>query len=180
MTLVVTSPIVDLSGINVDRVVIKNTREIVSFPSSVREIVVKNSKLQSLPTLPYGLKILKCSDNGLHSLPELPPTLTHLYCSKNKLSKLPKLHEGLRVLECEKNPLVTADTLPSSLKRLFYIHPNDKTRSFTVKLFKNPRLSLMRTFKTMIEYLNCPEGTYVLNRFNKLGIRDGRPYAVKE
>lgn len=85
--------------------------------SRVTHLICSHNKLTSLPTLPYGLKILDCGFNEIISLPDiLPIGLKGLYCYRNKLSSLPILPKGLRDLNCSDNFIISLPMLPKYLK----------------------------------------------------------------
>lgn len=78
-----------------------------------------NNQLQSLPTLPNGLKVLDCGNNQLLALSTLPETLRELHCENNRLSDLPTLPDGLKVLDCGINQLQSLPVLPNGLRKLY-------------------------------------------------------------
>ena len=59
-----------------------------SVPGTVTYYDCGFNNLTSLPTLPSGLKVLRCISNMLTSLPTLPSGLEELYCGNNKFTTM--------------------------------------------------------------------------------------------
>ena len=90
------------------------------IPNDVTKLIIANTHLTSLPSLPIRLKKFLCKDNSfLTSLPALPSGLTELDCWGNQLTSLPTLPSGLTKLVCSSNQLTSLPTLPSGLKELY-------------------------------------------------------------
>ena len=80
---------------------------------------VADNNLTSLPTLPPGLTLFRCSNNKLTQLPNLPTSLTSFHCYGNKLTSLPSLPNNLRVFDCSNNQITTLPALPNTLEDFY-------------------------------------------------------------
>lgn len=113
----------------------------------VTALMLESNLLTSLPTLPKGLKTLKCSNNQLSSLPDLPKGLKRLDCSINSLETLPKLPRTLRHLTCSDNLLKALPKLPRDTSRdcavpvttshLYLSYPTDSSCCSAITTFSS-------------------------------------------
>ena len=84
------------------------------------------NQLIRLPSIPFRLQRLYCSDNQLISLPSLPFTLQQFDCSQNQLTHLPPLPSTLQTLVCSDNPLTSLPPLPPGLQKFYFSHDQNK------------------------------------------------------
>ncbi len=88
------------------------------LPATLDTLICGNNMIDTLPSLPSGLILLKCYGNKLTQLPALPATLIELYCYTNQLDSLPALPGSLKYLNCYNNQLKSLPKLPSALSQL--------------------------------------------------------------
>lgn len=89
-----------------------------TLPSGIHHLNVTNTPLTILPTLPSGLNWLEVNNTQLTSLPALPAGMKYLKVNKTPLVSLPKLPSGIQALEVDSTPLSRLPELPSEIQLL--------------------------------------------------------------
>lgn len=92
--------------------------EPVQTTPNLKNLILNNKNISSIPPLPSGLETLECNSNLLTTLPALPSSLKTLVCSNNYISNLPTLPLSLEWLNCDQNVLTNLPALPNNLKKL--------------------------------------------------------------
>jgi Leucine-rich repeat (LRR) protein len=133
------------------------------FQNTLTSIILDSIPLESLPSLPEGLRELMCTTCELRSLPErLPSGLQHLIVSNNHLTHLPCLPESLEYLICDRNKLVSLPPLPKSISilninenRIQWLRSPLPTALYMFKCIKNRLYSIPDPLPSCLTVFHC-------------------------
>lgn len=90
-----------------------------SLPPGLKKLDLNNNKrLTSLPPLPVTLEELYINGTNIAELPPLPPNLLRLECHNTKITVLPDLPPRLQLLVCSNTNITVLPPLPASLTGL--------------------------------------------------------------
>ncbi len=157
-----------------------------SVHSTVTDYDCGFNNLTSLPSLPSGLKVLRCIGNKLTSLPTLPSGLEELYCGNNKFASLSVTgktslktlstydNTSMTTLNCNNNALTSLDisgcTALTSLdcsSNKFTSLPTLPNSIKSLTCHNNLLTSLPNSLPNSLEFLNVNN-----NKFTTLTITD--------
>jgi len=122
-----------------------NIRPEITFPLSLRHLLIEGCRFSRLPTLPVNLEYLYAGYNRLTTLPVFPVSLLFLSLPFNRLTEVPRLPTNLRYLHASHNRLTTVD-LPDQL------HEVDLSNNLLEQVPRLPRN--IRTFYALFNQIN--------------------------